>query len=415
MIKEKNSINFLIMNLLLTIYGIEVVYPPVTAIFNTNLICAFCLFGWLAVSFITDSDFYLQQDFRNVYPLIFYLATIVIPYMFGVGVIGNRYLSLGLIPLGYMIFNYYKQKERLCDLKRISVIMAFFAAITFFKTLKALIENPYISRSIKSSGEHSETLARQGIGGYAFIYFIVIASIFLLYFSLKSKSRLFRLIAVITYLMTLILILKSSYMTALLTVIIASAVLLLSHYANSNSTNIIILSVLVITIFFFLINVDVIINKYSDIIPQRIASIVVSENGKSIYQSILDEFMNDRWPTMLESVGMFLKYPFFGIIGTGNIRFAESGLLTGFGQHSHILDTFALYGFLIGIVNIFIIFKPFKDQNGNRIKYGKALNRAMLVCTVGIYLFNNATPSTAFALGIMFPLIREIYDSENGI
>lgn len=415
MVKKDYNMNFLIMNLLLTIYGIELVFPPITTFFNSNIICILCLFGWIAFSFFNDKNYYLYQNIRNTYPLIFFFATVAIPYLFGIGIIGNRYLSLGLIPTGYFIFNYYKQKERLSDLKRISVIMAFFAAITFFITIKALIEKPYISRSIKSSGEHSENLSSQGIGGYGFIYFIVVVSIFLLYMSLKSKSKFFRCITFIGYLISVYFVLKSSYMTALLTVITASIVLILSNYSKSGTVNRIKILFLTILLFVAITNIDIIINKYADFLPKRIANIVVVENGNSIYQSILDEFVNDRWPTMLSSIKTFSTYPFFGLVGSTNIQVDQSGFLTGFGQHSYILDTFALYGFVIGIVNVFIIFKPFRDKNGNRIKYGKALNNAMMVCIIGIYLFNNATPSIAFAFGILFPLLREIYNSEKAI
>lgn len=413
--KENHNIKFLLMNLLLTIYGIEIVFPPVTTVLNSNIICMLCLLGWIIISFFTDSGYYLCQNIRNTYPLIFYFATAVIPYLFGIGVIGNRYLSLGLIPVGYIIFNYYKQKKRLSDLKRISIIIAFFATITFFITLKALIEDPYISRSIKSSGEHSENLARYGIGGYSFIYFIAVVSVFLLYMSLKSKSKWFRCITFIGYLMSFYFVLKSNYMTALLTVVMASVVLVISYYAEASPTKGVKLFFITVLALVILMNINAIVNKYADFIPKRIASVLVLESGESIYQSILDEFVNDRWPTMLSSIKMLLSHPFFGMVSSNDIQVSQSGGLTGFGQHSHILDTFALYGFVIGIVNIFIIFKPFKDHNGKRIKYGKALNNAMLVCTIVIYLFNNATPSIAFAFGILFPLLREVYDSENKI
>ena len=114
---------------------------------------------------------------------------------------------------------------------------------------------------------------------------------------------------------------------------------------------------------------------------------------------------------MLTSLENFIKHPFFGVISSDEITTNQSGFLEGFGQHSYILDTFTLYGFVIGIINIIIILKPFKDQYGNRVKYGRPLNNAMLVCVIGIYLFNNATISTALAFGIFFPLLREIYDS----
>ena len=39
----------------------------------------------------------------------------------------------------------------------------------------------------------------------------------------------------------------------------------------------------------------------------------------------------------------------------------------------------------------------------------------MLICIIGIYLFNNATSAVALVFTIIFPLVRETYTSENRI
>ncbi len=411
MYKENNSPNFLIMDLLLVIYGLEAVFPPVTIYFNSTLICTICMFGWVCISFITDSDYYLKQDLRNTYPLIFIAATIIIPYLFGNGVIGNRYLSLCMIPLGYFIFNFYKEKERLNELKKVTMIICGFAVITFFVTLKALVQDPYISRSIKSWGEYSLDLARKGIGGYGFIYFTVIVSQFLLYIFLKSKLKFVKAFSFIFYLLSLFFTLKSNYMTALLTVLIASAVMIIRNYMGKNVINNIILILFAALMIILALNIDSIVANFSDFIPKRIAQIVNNGN-ESITKSIFNEFVNDRWPTMLSSINIFLKRPLLGMVASKDITLTQDGYLAELGQHSHILDTFALYGFLIGLFNILIIFKPFRGTDGKKIGYGKALNAAMAVCIIAVYLFNNATPSTAFSFGIIFPLIRELYNTK---
>ena len=410
--KANSKIIFMILNFLLIIYGIETVFPPITTVFNSNLICMACLFGWIAVSFFYVSKYYLNQNLKYTYPLIFYFATIFIPYLLGAGVIGNRYMNLGLIPLGYFIFNYYKKHENLKSLKYISIIIAFFAMITFFTTFKALITNPYISRSIKNSGEYSASLARMGIGGYSFIYFMVVISVLLLYIFFRSKQKHLKMITMAGYIISLMFIMKSNYMTALLTVMIASVVLILSNYSQKGIYNKILLFILIVLLFFIMGNINIIIEKYADFIPSRIARVIVTGDNQSLFKSILDEFADDRLPTLRSSVEMFLKHPLLGMVGSGAVELNQSGELNGFGQHSHILDTFALFGFFIGIVNVFIIFMPFQIWNGKKERYDKMINRAMLVCVIGIYLLNNATPAIAFALGIFLPLVREIYGVE---
>lgn len=405
---KKNDVNFIVMDLLLLLYGLESFFPPITAFSNSSVVSLISLLGVVFVMFITDRDYFISQNIRNTYPLVLWFIMAVLPYLFGIGVIGNRYLSLGLIPLGYFIFNYYKKYNRLCELKIIVLALSMFIAITFIVTLKALIINPYVSRSIKSSGEYSMNLARQGIGGYHFIYFIVIAGQFLLYIFLKSKSAFIKIFTFVLYLFTLFFILKSSYMTALLIALIASGVMLISNYSGKGIANKAMMVVVVLIFILTIVNIDFITEQLSHFLPNRILNIV--DNGESgILQSIFDEFLNDRFPVMKESVVKAITYPVIGLLTSKELSVGNNGMLVGFGQHSYILDTFALYGLAIGTVNIFVILKPFFDVNGKRIKYGKALNNSMIVCLLGIYLFNNATQSTAFGFCLIYPLIRELY------
>lgn len=403
--------SFIVLNLLLFVYFLELVFPPITTIGNSTLICALCLAFWLIISFMSNPDFYLESNIHTSYLLIFFAATIIVPYTFGIGTIGNRYLSLALLPVGPVIFRYYKEHEKLRDLKLIILGLIPFAGTTFFITLTRLIKSPYISRSIKSSGEHSQSLARQGIGGYSFIYFMVVVCILLLYIFLKTRKKTLKFLNASGFAIGLFFLLKSNYVTALLVALLASAVLFVMHYANSDTGNMPALILSVIGVFLIIANLNTIIDTFSEYIPARIAEVLVVEDGKNIFQSVTDEFLGDRWPTMRLSIQSFLKNPILGLLGTQNLS-VVNGFYSGFGQHSHILDTFSLLGIIFGLINIFVILRPFKDDDGIWIKHCKPLNVAMLICLTGIYLFNNATASIGLAFTIIFPLVRENYSSK---
>lgn len=406
--------SFIVLNLLLFVYFLELVFPPITTIGNSTLICALCLAFWLIISFMSNPDFYLESNIHTSYLLIFLVATIIVPYAFGIGTIGNRYLSLALLPVGPVIFKYYKHHQKLRELKLIILGLIPFAGTTFFVTLIRLIEDPYISRSIKSWGEYSAGLAREGIGGYSFIYFTVGISVLLLYIFLKTNNKLIKTLSIIGFALGLFFLLKSNYVTALFVALLASAVLIIMHYADNDTGNMPALILSVIGVFLIIANLNVIIDTFSEYIPARIAEVLVAGDDKSIFQSVTDEFLSDRWPVMLTSVEGFLKNPVLGWVGAQNISVANS-FTSGFGQHSHILDTFSLLGIIFGIVNIFVILRPFKDDNGVWIQHNKPLNISMLICIIGIYLFNNATSAVALVFTIIFPLVRETYTSENRI
>ncbi len=403
--------SFIVLNLLLFVYFLELVFPPITTIGNSTLICAICLALWLIISFMSNPDFYLESNIHTSFLLIFLVATIIVPYVFGISTIGNRYLSLALLPVGPVIFKYYKHHRKLRELKLIILGLIPFAGTTFFITLTRLIEDPYISRSIKSWGEHSEGLASEGVGGYSFIYFTVVISVLLLYISLKTDKKILKVLNIAGFILGLFFLLKSNYVTALLVALLASAVLIIMHYADSNTANIPALILSVLGVFLIIANLNTIIDTFSEYIPARIARVLVTEDGKGIFQAVTDEFLSDRWPVMLTSIEGFFENPVLGFVGTQNTSVANS-FYSGFGQHSHILDTFSLLGVIFGVVNIFVILRPFKDDEGIWIRHSQPINVAILICVMGIYLFNNATSSIALAFTIIFPLVRETFSLE---
>lgn len=412
MIQKSNNGEFLILNSLLFVWFLELVFPPITVFGNSTLICALCMLGWLSFSYLFNIDFYRSLGLARGSLLIFLVLSVFVPYFVGASTFGNRYISLSLISVGPIIFDYYKFHDNLKDLKKIVICMIPFMAVTFFVTFTRLTANPFISRSIKSSGEYSASLARQGIGGYSFIYLIVPMCVILLYGFFKTKKIILKWSALIAFILSLRLIILSNYFTALLVAIISSTVLIYTYFSQSGTVNRLLLFVGVIVGLVIFFNLDKIILAIEDYIPTRIAKAIVPEENESVFKSVLDEFLNDRWPSMRHSMQSLVESPIVGLLGSND---AESGgtFNSNFGQHSHILDTFAIMGGLLGLLNLYVVFAPFKDIKNQWINYGKSLNIAMMVCLVGIYLFNNATSSIAWVFSIVYPLVRDHYNTEN--
>ena len=406
--RETIRIWFVPMNFILFVYFLELVFPPVTTIVDATWVCAICMALWLFLSFIIDSYFYLNLNYRSFICLVFFVFSIFLPRLFGVTTIGNRYVGLGLLAIGPIIFEFYKKHSRLRELRNIIFAIIPFISITLGITLYRLLESPFISRTIKSSGEYSEGLAREGVGGYNFIYFIVVIALLLLYIFLNFKIKKIKAITIIVYVIMVYFTLKSNYVTAFLIVIIASAVMLFFYMVENSKNRIVSGTLLLIAIILVVTNINGIIAVFAEVIPPRIAEVFITEDGRNVFVSVFEEFVNDRWPVMKTSIDGFFENPFLGMITLGNNNLADY-FFSGFGQHSHILDTFSLLGVFGGIINLIVVFRPFRDESGKWVKGSAPLTAAMLVCVVGIYLFNNATSSIALATSIIFPLLREYY------
>lgn len=406
--KQRTSLNDALAALVLVIYFAELVFPMVTTLLPSAIVRLVCFVLWLFFVTTTDTKFLLRKG--NFALLTIYVFMILYPAICGHSVISHRYMSMSLVFCGSIIFQYYYAKNKFFLLKKILIITVILSLITMLTTYGQLLLDPYISRSIKSSGEYSAGLARRGIGGYTFVYYITALSIPALYWGIKEKRKKMRFGALIWYAFSVLFIIKSNYMTALLTVVICSSMLVLVLSFSSQKWGLGLGLVLAGTFAVLISNMQGIINLIAQYLPARVSRVLVTAGEKSVAASIAQEFLKDRWPVILSSVNTFLGHPIFGLLGSGTLGF-DGEFLTGFGQHSFVFDTFALYGLLGGLLGTFAALRPLKRNNvwANHA----ALWMAMATCVVMLYVLNNATESIALVTSIISPAVCVLYCNQD--
>lgn len=379
---------------------ISAVYPPLRTVGDNTWICLVSLIGWVLISFAYSPRFFLKISLYKFCIYIFILYTFIVPYVFQTVTLSNRYIALLMFPLGYMIYAYYIYTDRKKELKGIVLITCMFAAITWIRTTYALINNPSISRSIKSSGEYSEQVLASGVGGYEFIYFICILSPIALAMVFNSDNKVKKILYLLIWGGCIGIIILSNYFTALILAFIAAFVMICLHYGRKNIMVLTIVSVGMIILVIILS--DKIIDFIVTISPNGKTALRLQEEG-SLIDNIMDEFINDRWPTLLTSVYSWLTHPIFGVVID---RETVTGVyLQNVGQHSHLLDTFSIFGTIIGILNCYILFKPFNYMlKYHNDKKTKMLIYPVLIAYTGVLLFNNGTPSLAIMAYLILPV-----------
>ena len=360
-------------------------------------------FLWLFTTFIQHPGFYVYN--RNIGTLLIVGSTVLIPYIFNNGIIGNRYLAHGIMIVFYLIYM-YNEKYGFSKSNEIVIKTSFpLVVYTSVITLVALLENPYISRSIKSSGEYSDMIRAKGVGGYEFIYFLTILSVIIFYRTL-SKNRISgsRFSSKSTQLSLLFLfvvtIVFSNYLTALMILIIAFSIIIFARNRSAIIRITYLFTLIILTIFSRWIGLFII-----DVFMRVIG-------GGSTYNKLLfikAELINsgsvwtiatDRIGTLNESISSFIDNILFGIV-VKPIEFS-GGYLVGFGQHSFIFDTLALFGMIIGSLTIFIYFWPLVKQI-KKSSLNRALKIAILISATILFVFNNATISIGYALYFIYP------------
>ena len=403
----------IISSLVLAFYFAILYFPPLTASLPHTYVCFGCFVIWLILSIINDVSYYLNMKPFVLVAFVFYVFSIIMPLICGYPVIANRYAGVPLVPFGYVIYDYYKSHGYTRYLRYVFISMFSLMSVTGVQTYLALIKNPYIARSIKSSGEYSAKLASRGIGGYLFIYAVAAAVPILLYIFLKSKKKYIKVLSIVSYVFSILLVTKSNYLTAFLMIIFSSAIVVLGYFISKGKKITLYIAFIVITILLITLFYQPILEFVQSHIPDRIARVIFNPESDSTISSIQQEFEYDRLPTVVDSFSSVIKSPLFGILGSSGLDISGEHIV-GFGQHSYILDTFALYGVLIGILLLNIITHPFRS-NGKWVKGDLYFTIAMATSVLFLYIFNNSSDSIAIMYTIFFPFVRDEFNKPSRI
>lgn len=395
----------IISSLILAFYFAILYFPPLAASLPHTYVCFGCFVMWLILSIINDASYYLNMKPFVLVAFVFYAFSIIMPLICGYPVIANRYAGMPLVSFGYVIYDYYKSHGYLRYLRGVLISAFSLMAVTGVNTYIALINNPYIARSIKSSGDYSQTLASRGIGGYLLIYAVTAAAPILLYIFLKSEKKYIKALSITAYVFSILLVTKSNYLTAFLLIALSSAVLVCGYFLTKGRKVALYVSFMIIAVSLSVIFYQPLSEYFQAHIPDRIARVLFSLEGESLLSSIHREFEIDRLPTIVESLGAVVKTPLFGVLGARGIDMSGEHL-TGFGQHSYIADTFALYGVLIGILPLNIVTHPFRE-NGKWVKRDIYFSIAVATSMFCLYTLNNMSDSIAIMYTMAFPLVRD--------
>lgn len=409
-IKFKRKITLEQINYYIMIYIVaSCIFPPMKLIPKSNLLISIASFIWFGFSFINKKKYTIKLKFYNIAVLFFVFYTFIVAYISQNYVIGNRYLNFSQCFFFYLMYCFYKTNKKII-LKKILKISAIMISLTSIRTFIALIYNPYISRSIKSSGEYSEELWKQGIGGYELIYMLPFISVILFFFGFITKNKCkYNLFLKIAFLFTIILIVISNYFTALLISLSGILGLLLLEILKRKNY-FLILGLSFLSINFFLLKkqiIRLILDNMIYYVPNGRTKDRLIQFELEFSKGRKSELLDERIMVNRESIESFKNNKFFGII-VEKIK-TKDGYLTGFGQHSQLLDTFALYGFFIGVLQIYLLVYPFIKIQKKSITYRTI---SFIICIQMLVLFYNniATPSIGYILFFIFPAICDYND-----
>ena len=385
------------------------VYPKITATGSTTTVSLIVEVLLVGIAILQNIQVFTKLIINNAMGIFFMVYTFFMPYLFGNSVISHRYSAMFMLVLGVILFKFYSATNRLIIVRRAIVLSLPFLAVTFIRTFRIAMTDPRVIRSIKYNTD-TAALLEDGIGGYEFIYMLSLIAAFLFICFLKEKKIFKKFLYLAGTVLIFALLILANYMTAFLLVVISAFLAIIINGCENIKKQKSVKSIVSMTVIIFLLLV-VIVNQESLV---NFLAYITHDNGRlqevlstdeNVFTAVKDEFIADRLYTLEASWNAFLEHPIMGLI---SVHFViESAILTGFGQHSYVLDTFALYGGLIGLIGTIQLFKPYRCyavyKNDATFRYVICIHFVLLA------LLNNLNFSTIFMSTVVLPCMVDYF------
>jgi hypothetical protein len=401
LLRVNYSFLYILSFLIFFVLALSSIYPPIRALTFFNYLWPLLMFSWIIIAYLARQNFFRQVTTHSIVVSFFFVYTIFIAYLSGNGFIGNRFLEYSQIILFYIAYKFYYDKNHNIIL---ILLLSPFLIITSYITLSEFFNSSMIARLSKKDTDAGIEYMMNGIGGYDFIYALTFI-IIILFFTLFYKNVKNKLLIFLITLLFLFTVLLSNFTIALILLFIG---LLFRIVLPKISYSLLI--IYIILILFMLPIVPNIIAFFIDtsidlFFENSMNAARLLEIKEAILYGIFELSFSERIEAYKYSISALLENPLFGAIF--NVIKKTSDGVIGFGQHSFILDTFALYGFSIGLIQVYIYMQPLYIRMNNRIANNSSITMSILVVSFLFLCLNNLTPAVGLVLFFIYPTILD--------
>ncbi|WP_374356081.1 O-antigen ligase family protein [Thermomonas sp.] len=253
-----------------------------------------------------------------------------------------------------------------------------------------------VSRTIARSSEEARELVGQGIGGFGFVYTLVLCIPFLVHLAFRSgvysvmrqprwKVRASRLLILGNLLLAALVVLRAGYTIALILAAFAILCVLLIRSRRSRSLAI---SLCFVTLLVSL--AGILINPALRSLESVAAGTEYSAKVRDVRASLEDDSstgtVHDRTERYSRSLRLFGENPIIGTLTFDDV-----------GKHSAVLDRFAQYGAVFGLLFLaLLMFVPIRYLRSRQVPIGLSLS--FLVVAIGFPMLNNVFMSWGLIL-----------------
>jgi len=351
---------------------------------------------WSAVEITRHNNIFVKPTLYILVLYMFLLYTVpVIAMTDGVGLF-KRNIQFYIMLFFLFVYASYARRDAIADLKPVVYLNIILFTVWSYTTYRGLLIDPHASRYVIKSNEEARQLTKMGVGGFAFIYSLLIYILGIMALLKKEKIKKglwhpFSLFMIFSALFAGLVVLKAGYSLAVLLMLLS--VVFYAFYSKNIIKNIILfLGMILIYIVIEHYMLDILYYLYNHVqegaYRLKIRDAILSYSGNEVVGTVAD-----RVERYLRSLNIFLDHPLLG-----NWNFAAIG------KHSMVLDTFAQFGLFAGIALLYIVLKVPYDLY-RRARSEKIFSLTVLLLIAALISVNNVSMLYGFMFYIFYPYI----------
>lgn len=374
-----------------------VLSPPLAFGTVWRVVAVMAMGAWLLLELASPRSVLLKPSWPVLGATIFVAYTTLIEWLVPDAADINRHFPIWIM-LFFLLVGESLGRGREGDARFCFWLVLLVLPVWSFVTVRSIDTIAVdVARTISRSSDEARALAGQGVGGYGFVYTVLLSMPFLAWFATRPRApllmertgrwrrRLARGLLLVNFLLAGLLLLRAGYTIALLLASIAVTVVLVVRVRRGLR-----LAISLVLCALLVLAASLAVRPMLDGLQRSAVGTEYAAKVRDISRSLDEDqstgTVNDRAERYQRSARLFLESPLAGTLKFDNV-----------GKHSAVLDRFAQYGFAIGGLFLLLLgFLPWRFLRDSAIPIGFSM--AFLVVALAFPFLNNVFMSWGLIL-----------------
>lgn len=370
--------------------------PPLAYGAIWRVLAVLAMLSWLALDTLAPRSVLFKPNWPVLGSAVFVFYTIFIEWLVTDSASVNRHFAIWIMFFCLLVGESFRRGRdgdaRFCFWLILLILPIW--SITSLRGLDTM--GGHAARVVVRSSAEARELMEEGMGGYTFVYTVLLCLPILAQFAIrpgtvlqiKSRQRGWRLLQGLLWLnfaLAVLLILRAGYSIALIIAMLAVAMVLL---VRTRRTVPFAMSVCLVGLMVLVASISIKpgLDLLQDVARGTEYNVKIHDIRASLEEEHSTGTVGYRTERYIRSVKAFLKNP---VIGT--LAYDDAG------KHSAILDRFSQYGLVLGLLFFALLaYVPFRMVRDPRVPVGMAIG--FLVAALGFPLLNNVFMSWGLVL-----------------